>query len=366
MDNADISVHTLNARDSILLEFFDGYLDLSSTGFQAMVTGLLADLSSILQSKGVRYQALKSALVPSVSRREVVFVFDRNRIASNAYGLQVFRLVAPLLGEKSSHSVLSGDLLGGPGVQDRVEAALRNGRIVRSLQVEWSHQYYVVYLNNLRNATVERLHHSLSEHSGYVGSVDVTFQSWFKLFLSTRLSVSFVKHKGYALTAHGDDVPNDCDENDGYPFDEYDLIHRSVQQSYFLPFLSYKIERPVLPGMEFDNAGSLKSVHPELSNIATAAVRIDASKLDYLRKAKAGSLERARLTDLDEHQLGSTVSTKLGSNYIYNLRFRPAHGVSLFNMILEHHPRDGGAPVRLLGAFEYIGPEDGVRLITLY
>lgn len=75
-------------------------------------------------------------------------------------------------------------------------------------------------------------------------------------------------------------------------------------------------------------------------------------------------MRRLGADSLDAHQLESAISAKLDATYIYSIRFREAYNVSQFNMILEHESAAGR--YRYTAGFKYLGPEEGVELVTLF
>lgn len=102
----DTVIHTLDARDNILLELLRDYFDLDAAALQRTVLEALAQTRAVLATKNIDYDALKNALVPHTKRREVALLFDSSKIDSWSYGDEVLRHVLPLLHPKSSHSVL--------------------------------------------------------------------------------------------------------------------------------------------------------------------------------------------------------------------------------------------------------------------
>ncbi len=364
-------IHTLEARDNFLLEVMRDYFQLDNLSMQSEIRATLAQTISILHSKGVSYPSLKSALVPATDRREAAFIFDTTRIRSGWYGLPIHTRVLALLSKEGNHSILVGDCLGSNERQDMIFRILSEAiTLVRTVDYRHSTQFYTVYINNLSDAMLSSLHEGLTPYPAYTGFADLTFASPFKLYLSTVLVNHCVINRRVVIVGHEDDVPNEEDINTpGYPFEEKGFILRSLQSSLFDLFLSYKIERPVLKGLETDTEFALASISPEPKPLAQFTVRVDQAKFEYLLTQKAGSMKRSGLLTVDRSSLEEIIREKVSSNYIYNMRYDEDHEVSMFDILLEFQPVDsspGALPVRVMAAFEYIPRDLELRLVTLY
>lgn len=365
MTNFTKPLHTLNAQGNIFLEVMRDYFRLAPEIMHREIQRMRRTVEAILKRKGISYDALKSALVPDRKRKEIALVFDTIKIDSDWYGLDVFRQYMPLFEKGSNHSVLVGDY--GGGSEDRLyEAAMETVQFVQPTEWHHSTQYYVVYINNLTPAMFEKFASELITYPGYVGYADVSFASPFKWSLSGCLVNAFLKHKTIIIQGHEDDRPNEEDINmNGYPYEDYGYQCRSLQSMYGGVLLSYKIERPVIPGFEVDTEFSLNAVTETPSTLEGFDVEVEEAKLGYLKSDKAGSLAKAGLQNITSGDLGKLITTKVASSYIYNMSFEPEHNTTKFNVMLEL-PLEDHDPVRLLAALEYMADEKRLRLITLY
>lgn len=365
------TIHTLGARDNVMLEVIRNYFSLEPSHMYAEIQAMLAQTEQILLSKGVKYSELKSALVPNPDRREIVMVFDTTRISSSFYGYQIHGELIPLLSERSNHSVLSGDYLGGNSIQERLYQLLRSSIVLASsLEFRNSSQFYMVHINNLTDTMVEAFHSGLAPFDYYVGYVDLTFSSKLKNYVSTILVNLYLKHRKFIIMGHEDDRENDVDVNViGYPFEKSGFICKSLTSYLFDQLLSYKIERPVFPGQESETEFSLNAVSPMPLPLAEFEIIIDPAKFQYLQDNKQGTMKRTGFAESEHSDLEEAILNKINSNYIYNLSHDPEHGTMKFNIMLEVQPQDalpGSSPVKTLVALEYKPVDKILRLITMY
>ncbi len=359
------SIHTLDARNNISLELARQYFKLSPDRVFSEIQLARNQVGEILDKKKVSYSDLKTALVPSINRREIALVFDTLSISDDWYGRDVFARLIPLFHRNSNHSILIGDYSGRNKHQPQLLGALEEALVVRR-KVEWKHssQFYIIYINNVSDAAVTNFDAGLRDYCGYIGYADTTFGSRFKLFLSTILVNHFIKHRNIIIQGNEDDFDSDEDFNMfAYPFEENGYICRNVPSTLFDLFLSYKIERPVVAGFETDTEFSLNAVSPQPLSLSEFSVVIEEAKLRYLHEAKAGSLARAELKSMERHEIESIIRTRMADNYIYNLSIKEE--AIKFNIIMEL-PSINDVPVRILAALEYKPQEKVLRLITLY
>lgn len=355
-------LHTLDARDNVMLEVMLKESALSPDHILREIRWLLEETTSALAARGISYASLRPALVPSSTRREIALIFDSMRIGNAWYGLPIHRAVIPLLERKSCHSVLGGDLLGETDMQWRIRGGLEGGLVPSSaLDYRHSTQYFALYINNLSDSMVRKLHEGLATFAPYVGFVDCTLGGFMKTYFSMTLVSEFVKRGHVIIQQHEDDLEPDANQNTiGYPFEEFGYTVRSIPSMLFGVLLSYKIERPVFPGFESDTEFSLNAVSTFPSQLDGFHVTVDPMKLKYLLENKSGSLRRAGLSEVQPAELEKVIAAKLQANYIYNMCQNDDHGVVKFNILVEH------GECRLTVALEYVPADQTVRLITMY
>jgi len=362
------SLHTLDARDHIMLEVTRDYFNLDSKQMFREIQRMRQQVEAFLGDKGIKYSKLRSALVPSQNRHEIALVFDTEVIESNWYGYEVMKRVIPLFNRKSNHSVLLGDYLGeAKNIEQRFEAFQQAVQLRRNVIFLHPNQFYIVYINNLTKHMMERFDDNLSQYHGYVGFADMTYFSKFKVYLSTMLVNSFVKYGSIILQGHEPDRDNTENVNmSGYPFEENGYVCRSIDADLMGVLLSYKIERPVFPGFEVDTEFSLNAVIDNPINIQNLEVEVEEKKLQYIIKRKLGSISRAGLENFTSEMLSAAIRKKVQESYIYNICYREEYDVVKFNVILEFQAKSHSSPTRLLAALGYKYHEKKLRLITLY
>jgi hypothetical protein len=346
-----------------------GYFGLDDEQLRRTIVDAVQTVTSALRARGVDYAALRSALTPQAGRREVALFFDTLQIDSGWYGNDVQRRLLPLLAPTGAHSVMLGDLLGADDHQPWIEAQLRGNLEPdhRPIRFRHSTQFFCVYLNNCSAEMVRTLHDGLLPYEPYLGFADVTYASVFKTYLSTCLTHGYLKWRRTIIQQHGDDLPEDANQNTmGYPFEGFGLNCRSIGSMYFGLLLSYKIERPVFPGFEQDQLHSLNAISSRPSDIANLEIEIEDRKYDYLCREKTGTLQRLGILGQPKATLHELIRAKLQSNYLYNMRFREDYSVSTFNILLELQAIDTGQRVRTVASFVYEPNRNVLRLVTFY
>ena len=363
------SIHTLNARGNILLEVTRDQFNLQPDRMLTEIQALRQMVERALALKGLKYESLKTALVPDRKRSEIALVFDTVKIESNSYGYKVFENLIPLFDKTSNHSVLVTDYSDRGAGQDTMQAAMAEAVKLRR-DVNWKHssQFYIVYINNLTQTMIERIDGGLTTWDAYVGYADTTYASRFKLLISTMAVNLCVKVGKVILQGYEDDVPNEEDSNMcGYPFEANGYTCRSIQSILEGTLLSYKIERPVIKGFEVDTEMSLNAVSSMPLSLDDFTVEVDEAKLGYLITAKSGSLTKAGLQAIDSRKLAQLIKERIALNYIYNMSFDSVHNTTKFNIILEIPPvAHSSKPTRLLASLEYQPACKNLRLITFY
>lgn len=360
-------IHTLNARGHGMLEVVRDRFTTSPAQMMAEIHAIRGDVEAALALKQIRYDDLRSALVPDPRRREIALVFESAVFGDSDYGRAAFECYMPLFDERSDHSVLDGDYLthrteDGPFL---AEAFMEAVRAVRPVTYRHSTQFYLVYINNLTDAMVERFDGGLRTTPAYVGYADMTFGSTFKFLASTMLPLAFIKKGRTILAGHEDDLPNDKDWNlIGWPFARFGYTIRSIQSYLIGTLLTFKIERPVFDPLDTDTQISLNAISAAPLPFTNFAIEVEETKLGYLKQAKAGSLAKAVLSNVTTAELQRLIAERINQSYIYRLYYREESNVATFNIIIELPGSSG--PVRLLASLEYKETERTLRLVTLY
>lgn len=360
-------IFTLEARDNILLEFL---ADGANPNFiNIEVKYMFEELKKILASKNIDYHSLKSALVPNINRKEILLIFDRDRIKASWYGNEVFEKIIPIFNKKTNHSVFSGDyLIRWDITNDKqlYDMFIDEVMGVKEYEYRYCNQFYMVYINNLSEFMFREFIEKLSPFWPFIGYADLTFASPLKSYISHILLPNFLKTGNKVIMAHEFDLGNSEDYNiKGYPFEKNGYEYFSLQSHFYETFLSYKIERPQLKGKEHDNEISLMSLFPELVGLEQLEVLIDETKIGYLRLKKMGSFQRANI-EISKENIEEAIRSRINNSYIFNLSPCEATKTIKFDTILEFDNRITEIPSKMLVALEYIPIQKKIRVITMY
>jgi hypothetical protein len=221
---------------------------------------------------------------------------------------------------------------------------------------------YFVYVNNVTQAAVARIEQALSGHAAYLGGMDLTYASPMKAMLSTMLVRAFIQHRTTILQLHEDDRPENEDVDLlNYDFASIGFGNRSVPGWLYGWFLSYKIERPILPGKDSDTRFSLNALTTAPMPLAECVVDLEERKRRYLQEEKAGSMRRTGFEALTTEQIEAQIRAKIALNYIYSLARAPDGETLKFNLMLEN-----GRAARATCALEYRPRDRRLRVITLF
>ena len=236
-------------------------------------------------------------------------------VTSSWYGPEVMHQVLPSLEPRSTQSVLHGDLLGND--EHIVEILLESMVLSRSFVFRHAKLLFCVYLNNLSDTALQRLHQKLTAFPPYLGYIPATFGSRAKTYLSAVLCNAFVKNGNRVIMGHEDDRSDEANVNVlGYPFDESGYEVFSLPTTYFGVFLSFKIELPLYKGFEADTEMALNAISNQILPLTDFTVVLDEAKHGYLLAKKLGPLQKARLPDFDRDRIASLITSKVDANYI--------------------------------------------------
>ncbi len=351
-----------------MFEVEKNLFNLSPDDIRFELDDLFDQTTQLLDKKGISYRDLKSALTPTIKRKESAFIFDTAMIDNPFYGYEIQNEILPLFHAESNHSVLVGDLSGGTLGKRELRSKLLSSLNKPRDQIlidESATRYHAVYINNLSPTMLEKLDCSLKKYQPYIGYLDCTYSSPMKTYLSFILCNSYIKFKSIIIEPHEDDLDEEINQNTKlYPFEEHGFLIRSVPSTMFDVLLSYKIERAVYTGLESDNEISLNSISLEPSSFDGYQVVVDPNKFDYLLEKKSNTLKKAGFSDLSISELQNVIRERLRSNYLFHLTWDEEHDTASFNTILEFQRT--GNRFRLLASFEYKPREKIVRLITAY
>lgn len=369
MDSKTINktIFTLESRENSYLEVTKEYFKLTDEQmYLAIQQAFVFFIGSLSAKKNINYKELRNTLTPNINKKEIALIFDSSKIKSAWYGFEVFDKIIPLFNKKTSHSILSGDLIiehNHCHWKELFFEELISERDTYFLSID---DCYIVYINNLSNSLFEKLNYELLCYEPYVGYLDTTFQTPIKSYVSTILCKIGIINKDTVILP-GEDEDWRVDENtQGLPFDKYSFIIKSVPDLYFGLFLSYKIERAVFEGFEADTEISLNAVSPIVKNLNCFKVMIEPEKLKYLLEQKGGKLKKAQLENYQKKDFENLIKEKIKNNYIYELTELKEHNIVKFNIVIELDVQYTTEKVKCNVSLVYNPEEEIIRLITLF
>jgi hypothetical protein len=331
--------------------------------FRAFIRSHHAVLVEELRLKGISYDLLSPALVPTRGdHQEVALLFNVGLIPSYRYGYTVHSHLLPLLDRNSTISVLAGDIILTPA---HTKSLAEEAGLIPSREPSWGTQYiYCVYLNNLSASQSERLHQAFLSWPSYIGSVPATYSSRFRAMAGTMLPTMYVKHGKSVLVDHGMDDPwvDECNEI-GFPFAENKYNVMSVNDQLFAPLLSYKIPSEVFPAYREDVMVSLNAISEDPLELDSFEVLLPDAKFGYLQDQKGDLLRIANLDQHSKEQLAAVIRAQISGGYIYRLQHNVDETVQ-FSLALEF-PREDAHPVKLSVGLKYFPERRAVSLVTL-
>ncbi len=167
------TIFTLNARDNCLLDLLHKNIDYAEINRE--LSRVFLDLKKVLKKKNIKYTALKYALTPSREKREVLLVFDRQKINSPGYGQEVWNYLFPILNFDSVNSFMCGDYIDVIKNQNLLTRMLFDELKIKTYKgYKVSYQFYLVYINNINQSAFNNLEKELNKFLPFVGLIDIS------------------------------------------------------------------------------------------------------------------------------------------------------------------------------------------------
>jgi hypothetical protein len=362
-----VSLHTLNARDNSLVHWiYSQYAGSDARAFRIAIEAEVQNLSELLRSRSVRYEDLKSALVPTRGGRQIALVYNWLGDPALNYAVAFAELYLPQLRKTLRTSMLHGDLhdMNGPmPIRDLERELVRSG-----LQpVNWQTQY-AVYFTNLRDEDVQLLHSALAASPRYGGYLDVSRAGPVRDYLDRSITQEWVMVDGTILLDHGGDEPYISDEDPvGFDLSRFGYRVVSLIDFYFTAFLSYKVEATDAFQAAEDRDLTLAAAAGELVDVDAADVVVPPAKLEkYLLRDedKLRLMTSIGLQDVTADGLAQIIKSKLLQSYLYDFRVAP-DGALTFAVSAEFEAVAGGTVRRLL-ALKYDQSANVISLVSMY
>ena len=362
-----MNIFTIDARDYIIWDMLIKYQDLSSIELNQEIISWFNILQNELKSKGLKYQDFKNMLIPQKSKQEIALVFDTNKIDDMWYGREILYKLLPTLYDLGNHSISTGDLIADNKHQKFVFSLFQKYLVpYRDTIYQNSGQYYLVYINNLTEAKIEKIIESIKMYTPFIGFFNFTYGNSLKTIVASVIGQRFLVMKNLVIVAAIDEeMEYGTEHNLSYDFEKFGFSVICIGHTTYSSFLSYKIECEVFPNST-DTQVSISAISQEYNNLYDFNILIEDKKFEYLMKEKTGSLSRLENPDFNLAYLENLIKSNLARNYIYNLDFNSNYQVSKFNIILELPIGDNQKFEKFLVSLEYIHDINTLRLITMY
>ena len=364
MENPE-TIFTLNARDNIIFDI--AYNKSDTKEIYSEINSIFQTFTSSLAAKKINYQDLKNCLIPRNGRKEIAFFFDTDKISSN-YTILAISKILQILDKTGIHSFLVGDYIGERENRYKLHSLFQESiNQVNSTNYQYHNQYFIVYINNLSTEIVNKLIYKLKAFNYFVGYIDVTFSSKIKTYFSGILNSHFIKYKSILIQGDPNDtnIIEDLDNNVFCDYEELGFTCQIVHAIYYYVFLSYKIEREVLPIFDGDTKFALNSISDQIVNIEDCTIEIEKNKFDYVMQERTVNLGRAGIINFSIEEIETLIKRKIQSNYFYNLAFLSNWNILKFNISIEVPRTDSHKFMKLIIALEYKPNEKKLRLITM-
>ncbi|HXB40062.1 MAG TPA: hypothetical protein VNZ49_05935 [Bacteroidia bacterium] len=332
------------------------------------ITGQYNEFISELSLKKLKYEQFKSQLIPQKEKHEMALVFNTLGIENPWYGKDIYDKILPLFKNLNNHCFLEGDILSTYANRKELTKHFENSLIgTKRPAFEIIDQFFVVYINNLAPTTMIELIKQIETYPAYAGYLDMTYRSPLKSYLSGILVQRFcLLDKNIIVSSGEEEIVASNTDTVSYGFPEYGYKVISISNHNYSSFLTYKIEREILPHFGKDTKLSINAVTENSGDINEFSIVLEEKKLKYLQEQKLGSLKRVGLDTVNQGTFSEIIKSNIQNNYIYNLDYTPAHKTVKFNTMIELYGVETGLPHKMLVALEYIYEKKELRVITFY
>ena len=365
-------IFTVNTNGYVLYPVAKSTFEMSDKDVYEMINYEFSVMVNRLKKKGIRYDALKRALIPNQDKdnNEVCLVFDSSLINSSHYGYTIFNEIISLLDKDSTYSILAGDYIditrNSNNSQQFLFDALKEQIIECNDSIyQHSSQYYLVYFNSITNNQLSSIASELQKFKWFHGYMLLNSNSRFKTYLSCILCHVCVKTKSTVIVSH----PSDYDDSEninmaGYPFEEKGFKLVSINDDSFGPFLSYKIES-IVPDKD-DISFSFNALFQKFDSMEKLKLNISDGKWGYLNgefKGKGGIIKSFEFDNIGKDDFCNIIYKQICGNYIYNLRTNE-YGDRLFNVCVELPTKNGNVR-RTTVALKYHPDYGEIDIVTI-
>lgn len=364
------TIFTIDSRENIMFDVMRQYFKLPDEMMNLEICNMHDILIEQLTKKGVPYEKLKPALVPMKKHHEIVLVFDSQQIADRFYGITCHNAILGQLNKSECHSFLCGDYISKVNTSSNkanqfLYKCLSDHLDLSQIEYKSSEQLFLIYINNVTGNLISRLQVNLQYFQGFVGLVDVTCFSVFKVYISSILTNGFIQYHDIILQPtspnHGyaDEIE---DSNElGYDFEGHGFNVRSIYIDLYDIFLTYKIERNYFNSIDAsDQATAINAITPVFHFLDSAKIIVAPEKLEYLKREKGDTMKRIGFYDITSEYLAEKIKENINANYLFCMELNEEYNVSKFNIMLEFNT------YKIVLGLKYDWSTHELKLITMY
>jgi hypothetical protein len=361
-------IHTLEARTNILLDVVKDYFHLSYEDMGKEIRTQYHKMLEELNLKGINYQELKNILTPQKGKKDICLVFDTTFIDDIWYGNTVFEKYFPLLSTYSGICIFDGDFVGSNENQRRMYQEISDKiEMINYSRFKNTCQYYLIYITNLTNDRIDKIINGLRFYQAFYGYFDFNYSSLLKTYISNIIGQRyFILKKDIIVLSPYQEYNEENINTAGHDFSKYGFKIKSISETNYQMFLSYKIERPYFDIDVSDQLFSLSAIANVAKPLKNFQIVIDDKKFEYLQTKKEGSMNASLLKYLNKTEIEKILTKKIENNYIFNLSFTEEHNIIKFNTIIEIENENNKSPFKYLVSLEYIPNKNRLRIITMY
>ncbi|ENZ5625263.1 hypothetical protein ACGWZA_000378 [Enterococcus hirae] len=356
--NLPLKIHTLGNQWNVFLEVIQEVASFSDEQMSKILLSQLHTLDEILNTNSIKYEELKSALIPPDAKKHFDFalIFDSSKIEDIWYGRPIYTILFDTLTtehfEKSKNSIFSGDLLyQEPGFIESIKNIENQLDIILHPNQT---DYFTIFISNLTQNQKKILDEAFKSEDFYVGAVNWTLKNDY-LKRSLLLPANTLKCRNILLFPSVEEGYISMLE-EVIP-DYFKIVY--IPEHLYNSFLSYNYHSAVY---SVNKDYSLNILNPEhAETISNFELIVEPLKFEkYLKIEKShviSELSTAQEKQLTLEEFTSLVSKSI-SNNIFNIELN--EHVTKFNTILDTEEK------RLIFSFEYNKEKQIIRLLTAY
>lgn len=353
-----LKIHTLGNQWNVFHEVIQETESFSEEQMSRILLSQFNRLGKLLIANSIKYDELKSALIPPDAKKhfDFAFIFDSSKIEDIFYASPIYTILFNTLTteyfEKSKNSIFSGDLLcHQPGFIESIK------NIEYQLNITLypkQTNYFTIFISNLTQQQKKILDDTFKSEVFYVGAVNLTLKND-TIKRSLLLPASTLKYKNVLLLPSvEEDYVSILEE---FIPEYFKTVY--IPEYLYDSFLSYNYHSTIYSVNKDYALNILNPYHAE--SISNYELIIETSKFEQYLKIKKPHVIRELESDqqkeitLEEFTL---LVKKSISNNIFNIELNEY--IIKFNTILDTEKK------RLIFSFQYNIENKTIRLLTAY